>query len=511
MGHQFAIAAGTITGLIIAQALFTLFVRDSNLNLYAGLAALKQDGYTLLVPNDQVAPTLLAWKNAGFGALFFTLTIGAGLSFLGVVFAPMLRRVSTSRRARLLVWVLGCGFCGWVLWRLNDRGFNPQVSLIFLVIPVAAGLAAIRCLPPTPPAMRRRWLLLHPLVLGLTAAAWIPVMNADVFTDIRDHLLLTHPVGRAINDFYYRHTLYPAEAFKSLDQKLIKPIIPQQPTSSLKPVLARALAAEDYLPTSRFPGPHLTITHQDETLVFRISGREVHQSSVSAFLKDPEGCLDEVSKNSDRQHFFRKLTFLSLIIASPLLCYLLIHGLMTLILAPLFSPRMRAILAAAGCLALGVASALPLYNDLIYKDEKNPISPSELERHLSSRHWRDRVMALKYLADARIPLDRYPAIPPKLTDSPWVAERYWLAKAAGNSRSSLSSEIIRTLMKDPHPNVVCMAIHSMGRRGLPRDREALMGIITTSPHWYVQWYAYKALKRVGWRQEPQWKGDAALP
>ena len=51
---------------------------------------------------------------------------------------------------------------------------------------------------------------------------WTPVLKDDVFVSIRDQLLMSNPLGRKINNFYYQYTLFPAETFKSLDQKLLK-------------------------------------------------------------------------------------------------------------------------------------------------------------------------------------------------------------------------------------------------------------------------------------------------
>ena len=48
---------------------------------------------------------------------------------------------------------------------------------------------------------------------------------------------------------------------------------------------------------------------------------------------------------------------------------------------------------------------------------------------------------------------------------------------------------------------VSMAMYSLGKR---QDADAVNEIvyrINISDHWYVQWYAYRALKRLGWTQE----------
>jgi HEAT repeat protein len=82
-----------------------------------------------------------------------------------------------------------------------------------------------------------------------------------------------------------------------------------------------------------------------------------------------------------------------------------------------------------------------------------------------------------------------------------IAERYWLAKVLGSSRSMKSYQLILRLLDDPQPNVVCMAMFSLGRQHQPNAEHEILRRIKTYDHWYVQWYAYKALKRLGWTQK----------
>ena len=52
----------------------------------------------------------------------------------------------------------------------------------------------------------------------------------------------------------------------------------------------------------------------------------------------------------------------------------------------------------------------------------------------------------------------------------------------------------------PAPNVVSMAYWSLGLRG---DRSAAGEILKRLPlseDWYNQWYAYNALRNLGWKQ-----------
>ena len=87
-----------------------------------------------------------------------------------------------------------------------------------------------------------------------------------------------------------------------------------------------------------------------------------------------------------------------------------------------------------------------------------------------------------------------------LRDSSYIAERYWLARTLGNSRNPATYDDLLHFLNDPHPNVVTMALHAIGKRGNRDMADEIMHIITTTDNWYIQWYAYKALRSIGWRQ-----------
>ena len=60
-----------------------------------------------------------------------------------------------------------------------------------------------------------------------------------------------------------------------------------------------------------------------------------------------------------------------------------------------------------------------------------------------------------------------------------------------------------SVVTDPsvHHNVVCQALESIGRKRSKPAKTRIMEILKTSDHWYVQGYAYNALRKLGWKQE----------
>jgi hypothetical protein len=75
-----------LLGLVIAQIIATIQVYLSNLNLNNTLTNVASAGY-LAIPTKQVMGSLRDFSPAFWGGLFFTFTIGAGIS-LGAMPQP---------------------------------------------------------------------------------------------------------------------------------------------------------------------------------------------------------------------------------------------------------------------------------------------------------------------------------------------------------------------------------------------------------------------------------------
>ena len=89
-----------VIGLFMAQILATIQVYLSNLDLYATVSAADAAGY-LAIPNRQVMGSLQNFAPAFFGGLFFTFTIGAGIT-LGTM-ATVWIWVRIFRRNKLIL------------------------------------------------------------------------------------------------------------------------------------------------------------------------------------------------------------------------------------------------------------------------------------------------------------------------------------------------------------------------------------------------------------------------
>ena len=486
-------AKALLLGLGIAQVLATLQVYLSNLNLYVTLVVLRGSGY-LVVPNQRIMESLREFGPAWCGGVFFALTVGAGISLLSLASAWTWERLFYRRRILLLPLVL---LWAGLLAAANSEGLCAMVSSYFIVIPPVVFAATCRWMPPPPD--RPVWLkrLAHAVPFSVLAVVWAAQMDGTFFVDMRDSLLLSNPLGMRVNDFYYDYTLYSAEAFKSLDQRLLRTCdLEDLGETPLARSLEPALLGHDYLPVRSQGGADLKIKKVGDSLAFLQRGGLVLRTTASGFLADPGKALLEFSVETDRYGFFRRFTFLSLAIGLPITLYVLLYSLLRLFLSFLVTLGTAGVTAAVLCAIIGLAPVVPVAS---LRGAK--IDPSRLAAALQAPRWQERVAALKFVETQGLEIGNFPAHR-KLMDSPCVAERYWLARALGVSRQPETYQEIIRLVDDPHPNVVAMAFHALGRRGDPGAVDEIKGRLKISTHWYSQWYGYKALRTLGWKQAP---------
>ena len=292
-----------LTGMGVAQAIATFQVYASNRELWERMVAVAAAGF-LPVPNEHAMltlllrprfscmPALLRWETAACGGLLFTLSVGAALALLAVLAAWAFRRPG--------LWVgLPLGILAGLLVLMNSHGFDPWVSLYFVLIPpivfrMARGVLSDAERPPV-----QRSLGLRLAALLLLAGGWAGQYDRDLFIDLRDHVLMSNAAGRAVSDFYYRYTLYPAEVFKSLDQKLLRTVA-VSPDAPRPAHLEQVLARNDYLPVASAAAADVSAHAVGDRVVFSRSEHAWLDIPLARFAADPRATLSEVSIRTDR-------------------------------------------------------------------------------------------------------------------------------------------------------------------------------------------------------------------
>jgi hypothetical protein len=489
MRRAFETAAVLLLGLIVAQCIATLQVYFSNAELHRTLLALREAGY-LMVPNQQILPRFLSLKSAFWGGVFFTLSIGVFLTFLSWSTAWAWNRLFGRNRLFLYFCLLA-----WLtsLVLINSQGFCILITLNFLFIPATVFVAAAKLSPQgkNPPGYRSLLLLVPLLLLALL---WATQADSRFFLNLRDKVLLSNSVGTKISDFYYEYAYYPAEAFKSLDQKLLKSCsIGSIERKPIEQALERTLIAYDYLPLDGARhAADLVVREDNGLLLFQRDGKTIVQTNLHDFLASPGKLLEEFSQKADSCSPFRGFTLFSLLVSLPLALYTVCFGLVFSISSFAVSPRISAWIASILCLLLGAALFFYIHGSV----NEESIDPA---RALTSDHWETRVAALKLIEQKKLDVGDFEAYP-RLMKSHHVAERYWFVRTLGSSRRTSTYRDLLTFLDDPNSGVVSMAFYALGQRKDSRAVPEILKRIETSSDWYNQWYAYRALRNLGWKQ-----------
>jgi hypothetical protein len=482
-----------LVGLLVAQVLATIQVYLSNVDLYDTLITVRHAGY-LTIPNPRVMPSLQEFGPAFFGGLFFTLSVGAGLSIFSFAAAWIWDRLLLRNKYFLIVPLLPLVAC---IIGANRRGLCFMVTSYFVVIPIATFAAAVRWMPPQASKRHAVREMVHVIPVFLLALLflWPSQPNIDIFVDLRDSLLLTNPLGKKINDFYYKYTLYPAEVFKPLDQKLMKTCTLENiKKKTIVSHVEKELHNHDYLNVGRDEAVDLNIEAEGDVLVFKNKGKSILRVTPKSFFSGPEKALREFSSKSDRDSFFRNFTFVSLLIGFPIILYVFFYTLLCRVLSLFLDAPAASVLASILCFLTGTAIFFLAYSGTGEKTDEKHLSEA-----LASESWQDRVGALKTVDQKGLDIGNFPAYQ-RIRSSPHIVERYWLVRALGISRKSETYKDLLAFLDDSHPNVVSMAYYSLGRRRNQSAVKEILQRIQTSGHWYNQWYAYRALRALGWKQ-----------
>ncbi len=519
-----------LCGLVLAQILFSTSVYLSNIEHFRMIEVVAEAGY-LTVPNAHVMPSLKTFRAMFFGGMFFTLTVGASLSILALAGAWLWNRMLDRNPYFLIPLAIP-----WLWGILSVTGIIHTAC--FVLIPAGVFGTAWRWMPRQiePSHSRQPWIRLVPLIalIPFTALciAGYSAMNGEMFLNIRDHLLLSNSLGIKVNDFYYKYTLYAARVFKSPKQRLIRTCslswedgdgeTGEMPSRSMVRRVERVLLNHDYLliPKEQAMDLDMIISaraqdltshkgteaqkedakvsmERGRTIDFMTGNTRILQTPVEEFLRHPRKVLNTFSEKSDRHGFLRQITFHSLLFVLLIMLYASLYVPFRILLGLFVSDTQ----ASVGAGILTCMAGVFLLVTLSMMSEKH-IENKDLAQILASDNWRRRVSALKLIRKKKQDIADFPTHT-RLLRSPHIPERYWLAKALGESRSPATRQELLTLLDDPNFNVAYSALSGLSRRGGKGIVEEILKRLKTSHNWYVQWYAYKALRRLGWKNRSQ--------
>ena len=479
------------TGLATAQLIALFYVRQASLHQLQRVEALEAAGW-LAIPAGPAAALLNSYGTAFWGGLFFTLSVGSGLTLATWALCSLWQRLFGCDRRLILG---GAGVWLALIALVNASGWALFPSLFVVFVPSVTLLASVQRAPREAAGSTRTLWFLPLVTLVLLTALWTTQLNRQMFSTIRDHLLLSNTVGRQVNDFYYRYTLFAAQAFKSFEQQTIRSCRLDPSASPVSGVdWTPLLARHDVLTVSGNGPVDLIIAAVDKQLRLVSARGDVIEVLPADFRKDPRTWLRRFSESEDRYGPFRRITLFGLLIGFPILLYVCVDGMIGRAAKHLFREVAVVWIRSIVCFVIGIALFLPMLGS-----RADDIATDRLAEALAAETWTRRVAALRQIADLHLDIADYPGYR-LLLESPMVVERYWLARAMAGSRSPAVYADLLRLMRDPHPNVVCQAYYALGQSGRRAAAKAIQKQMVQSDHWYAQWYGYRAMRRLGWHQ-----------
>lgn len=459
MNVPLPLSAAAAWGAAWGAALGALRTRDAALHLLLKNRALEAAGFVPL-PGAGHGEVLGSWMPGAAGALFFGLSLGLGAGTLLGLWVRVTRALP-SRAGGLVPWAA----LAVPLW----AAAAGDLLLAAALAAVAAGALATQLPGRVAPARQGA---LRALVLVSVALGFFPWATAPEgpFTHLRDRHLLDTAAGRAVNEFYYRWTLYPAEVLKPLAAR-------SQPTVAA-PVPLAAGELERFCRDALGWGVLCVDDPRgaDVHLTSSGPGLELARGDAGvAWPRNPSAQADAwkaLSSRADRARALRQATYWALFLGCPLA---LAWGFSSLALAAgaLLGKGHRgtlASLAVAGLLAASLGAA----------GRPDP-SLSQMRVRLGGPGTGAPEADVIRAALA----------------SPSAVERFYGARAAGRARVE-AHDLVEAL-SDPVVNVRYAAAEALGRTGGDRSREALLELLRSPEEWYVKERAYAALWRLGWR------------
>lgn len=481
-----------LIGFIVAQFLSTAHIFFSNADFHNTLKAVHDAGY-LAVPNMQVAQSLTDFSSAFNGGFFFSLTSGLSLTILTIFAAWIWYILIHKSRPALIVLIL--------IWAasilmVNQNGFSSLITAYLILIPCTIFPVFGKLFPIHNHDSSWYALFYHIalFILFSISIGYVLQIKAEKFLDIRDFLLLRNPTGNKMNAFYYDNSLYSANYFKSLSQQLIKTCdLNSIQDKHLRQKLSHIFKRFDYIPLLSSVQADLTLSIKQNSIIFFHQKKVVLGVTINDFLNSPKQWIKQFESITDRHAIFRMITMVSLLFTGAILLYS-ITFLLPLWLIRLFAaPLTATVLASLICILILFVT---------FKDStgnKND-SPEKIASMLASEDSTARIQALRYIVDHKMDITLFPEYEDIISNGS-TPERYWIAKSLSIRDTGKNREALLTLLHDKHFNVVCMALYSMGKLGKKGDIPIILDTIKTSRNWYVQWYAYKALRNLGWQQE----------
>jgi hypothetical protein len=461
------------SGLLTEHLIWTIVIFKSNLEIAQKSKAILTCTDFFISPCCFAAKGLEYISTAIYSAVFFTFTAGLFFIFAGIIAGFFYLKFKNIKSYLIFIYMIILIFTAFLL---KNYSINLISSILCFVLTVK---------------LKYKIYFSKIYILPLLFMALIPFLykGSSFFSDFRDKVLLTNFIGKSINNFYYKYTLYPAEIIKTPLQIQLKVFeikgFTKDEEKKIKSILKRYNYFELKNPKIQ---KDIRIIKQNKKIIILSNGKN-YVFDYKIFLSDYEKIFISIS-NKIEKNILKQTTLAGFLIFLPFLIFYTLISFFNFLFGFVPGTKNIDILASLSFIIVIYLLFFPLTKTYFNKN-------LTLEQNLSAKNKFTRIEALKYAYKNKLKIP----ITEKCLNSSYDAERLWAVLNFDiNNFDDLEKIIIKT--KDRNINVRCKAYQKLGsvsplnQRLYIKTSLFLKSDFKLIKDWYVQWYAFNFCKKI---------------
>jgi len=488
--------------MALFQIAGTGMVRLSSQHLVAHQHIALEAGYGPL-PEAGREEELTSWRFTVAAGLFYSLSLGIGLTVLETACIAVMTHIFTSLAWLLAIFSISALF---LLLYVGSISTNTlwTTGAFFLSL-----LATLGLLLREQKNKRFKFAfhfsshcLFVPIIIAMIIIAYMSGVRD--FVAVRDLLLLPHSMGQKIIDFYYNHTLMAARPLESVAQKswLLargnpSDFSPEQWNHMQLLLLKKGIFIVSTKSPSRCTWYDLSIVNKEGKIFASLAhNAAAHALPLAMDSGSISEALNKLSQDLDPMRPLKRVLSVCIGIVCPLF-FLTVAARLIIWIFNLTVHRLNiivvvAIWVCAGILLIGLVVTGP--------GRSLPSNEESLNNIAWTGNAFQRVRAARMLAGAA-EKGNLREVFLKLVEHPDFRVRIWAAQGLSYYSGHEVTEALLRLNHDVHLAVVTSSIYALSRQLDVKVRDALMSLCTNYPQSYVRDAAFRALKRRGWLEK----------
>ncbi|MCB9494597.1 MAG: hypothetical protein H6681_04030 [Desulfobacteraceae bacterium] len=461
------------SGLLTEHLIWTIIIFKSNLEIAQKSKAILTHTDFFISPCCFAAKGLEYISTAIYSALFFTLTAGLFFIFAGIIAGFFYLKFKNIKSYLLFMYMIILIFTAFLL---KNYSINLISSILCFVLTVK---------------LKYKIYFSRIYILPLIFMALIPFLykGDSFFSDFRDRILLTNFIGKSINNFYYKFTLYPAEIIKTPLQSQLKVFEIKGFTRDEENKINSILKKYNYFELKNHQmQKDIKLFKQNKNIIILSAGKK-YVFDYKVFLSDYEKIFISIS-NKKEKNILKKTTLAGFLFFLPFLIFYTLISFFNFLFGFVPATKFIDILASLAFIIVVYLLFFPLTKTYFNQD-------LTLEQNLSAKNKFTRIEALKYAYNNKLKI----LIPEKCLNSSYDGERLWAVLNFNiNNLDDLEKIIKKT--KDKNINVRCKAYQKLGsvsplnQRLYIKTSLFLKSDFKLIKDWYVQWYAFNFCKKI---------------